>query len=164
MFYIGELRDSSMVRYTIAPNKRFLCASPKYLREQGVPSAPEDLTRHRCIALRENNEDLSLWKFARGKATRNVRIDPVLVSNNGEVVRQWTVQGKGIAIRSEWDAADFLQSKKLVQLLPESKIPPADVVALVPQRRGMSARAKTFIEFVMQHIGRTPPWRSGKEN
>jgi DNA-binding transcriptional LysR family regulator len=159
MFHIGELHDSSLVRYTIAPNRRLLCASPKYVRRKGMPAAPEDLAGHECITLRENNEDVSLWKFMRGKASRHVRIDPVLVSNDGDVVCQWAIKGKGIIVRSEWDVADALRSGKLVQLLPEWELAPADVVALVPQRKGMSARVKAFIAFVNEQFSPRPPWR-----
>jgi DNA-binding transcriptional LysR family regulator len=159
MFHIGELQDSSMVRYTIAPNKRLLCASPRYLRRKGMPSAPEDLAGHECITLRENNEDVSLWKFMRGKVSRHVRIDPVLVSNDGDVVCQWAIFGKGIIVRSEWDVADALKSGQLVHVLPEWELAPADVVALVPQRKGMSARVKTFIAFANEHFSPSPPWR-----
>lgn len=159
MFHIGELRDSSMVRYTIASNNRLLCASPRYLRRRGTPSAPEDLSGHECITLRENNEDVSLWKFMRGKVGRHVRIDPVLVSNDGDIILQWAIQGKGIIVRSEWDVADALKSGKLVHLLPEWELAPADVVALVPQRKGMSARVKAFIAFVNEHFSPRPPWR-----
>jgi DNA-binding transcriptional LysR family regulator len=159
MFHIGELHDSSMVRYTIAPNNRLLCAAPRYLKRKGTPLAPEDLNGHECIPLRENNEDVSLWKFTRGQTTRHVRIDPALVSNDGDVVRQWAIQGKGIIARSEWDVADALKSGQLVPLLPEWKLAPADVVALVPQRKGMSARVKAFITFVNEHFSPSPPWR-----
>jgi DNA-binding transcriptional LysR family regulator len=159
MFHIGELHDSSMVRYTIAPNKRLLCASPKYVRKRGMPAAPEDLSGHACISLRENNEDVSLWKFTRGKASRHVRIDPALVSNDGDIVRQWALLGKGIIARSEWDVADALKSGQLVHLLPQWELAPADVVALVPQRKGMSARVKAFIAFANAHFSPLPPWR-----
>jgi len=95
----------------------------------------------------------------RGKASRHVRIDPVLVSNDGDVVCQWAIKGKGIIVRSEWDVADALRSGKLVQLLPEWELAPADVVALVPQRKGMSARVKAFIAFVNEQFSPRPPWR-----
>ncbi len=159
MFHIGELHDSSLVRYTIAPNNRLLCAAPQYLKRKGKPLAPEDLAGHECITLRENNEDVSLWKFTRAQASRHVRIDPVLVSNDGDVVRQWAIHGKGIIVRSEWDVADALKAGQLVHLLPEWGLAPADVVALVPQRKGMSARVKTFIAFVNAHFSPRPPWR-----
>ncbi|CAN7418137.1 LysR family transcriptional regulator [Pseudoduganella sp. LjRoot289] len=159
MFHIGELHDSSMVRYTIAPNNRLLCASPQYLQRRGTPLAPEDLAGHECITLRENNEDVGLWKFTRGKASRHVRIDPALVSNDGEVVCLWAMRGRGIIVRSEWDVADALRSGQLAHLLPEWKLAPADIVALVPQRKGTSARVKAFITFVNGHFSPRPPWR-----
>ena len=159
MFHIGELHDSSMVRYTIAPNKRLLCASPRYLRRKGAPSAPEELSGHECITLRKNNEDASLWKFMLGKESRHVRIDPALVSNDGDVVLQWAMQGKGVIVRSEWDVADALKTGQLVHLLPEWELAPSDIVALVPQRKGMAARVKAFIVFVNTHFSPMPPWR-----
>lgn len=159
MFHIGELHDSSLVRYTIAPNKRLLCASPAYLRRCGTPSTPEELAAHACITLRENNEDVSLWKFMRGQESRHVRIDPALISNDGDVVCQWAIHGKGIIVRSEWDVAQALKAGQLVPLLPQWKLAPADVVALVPQRKGMSARVKAFIAFANAHFSPTPPWR-----
>jgi DNA-binding transcriptional LysR family regulator len=159
MFHIGELQDSNLVRYPMAPNKRLLCASPGYLRRKGMPAAPEDLTAHDCITLRQNNEDVSLWKFMRGAEGRNVRIDPVLAANDGDVIGQWAIHGKGIIVRSEWDVAEALKAGELVQLLPEWELAPADIVALVPQRKGMSARAKAFIAFVNGHFTPAPPWR-----
>lgn len=159
VFYIGELHDSSMVRYTIAPNDRLLCAAPKYLRTNGTPAAPEDLANHASLMLRENNENVSVWKFARGSVTRNVRVDPVLVSNDGEVIREWAIRGKGIAMRSEWDVADAIRAGKLVHLLPDWKMPAADIVALISQRKGVSARGRAFIDFVQAKFLPTPSWR-----
>lgn len=160
VFFIGGLRDSNMVSHPIASNDRLLCASPEYLRARGVPGDPDDLARHDCITLNENNEDVSLWRLTRGKATRCVRIAPVLSCNDGEVVRDWTIGGKGIAMRSEWDVADFIQSGRLVQVLPAWSIPPADIVALVPQRKRVSARGRAFIDFVRARFAPVPPWRA----
>jgi hypothetical protein len=33
------------------------------------------------------------------------------------------------------------------------------VAALLPQRKGMSARVKTFLDFVNGHFTPQPPWR-----
>eukprot|EP01034_Spumella_vulgaris_P032552 gene32552-40164_t len=159
VFFIGELRDSSMVSHPIASNDRLLCASPKYLRARGVPGDPDDLVHHDCITLNENSEDVSLWRLARGKASRCVRISPVLSCNDGEVVRDWAIGGKGIAMRSEWDVADCIRSGKLVQILPAWSIPPADIVALVPQRKRVSARGRAFIDYVRARFAPEPPWR-----
>jgi DNA-binding transcriptional LysR family regulator len=159
--HIGELLDSSQVAFRVATNERFLLVSPAYVKRNGVPDSPSALTRHACLVLRENDEDVTLWRFlgARRKE-QTVRVRAVLASNDGGVIKQWALAGRGVMIRSEWDVADELRSGKLVRLLPQWALPEANVVALVPQRRGMSARSRSFIEFLAARFQPEPPWRS----
>ena len=157
--HIGSLKDSSMVAYPIAPNARFICASPRYLAQHPAPKEPKDLAAHDCIVLRENHEDVTLWRFKRRRSEVAVRVPAVLSSNDGEVARQWALQGKGVVMRSEWDVAESLVSGRLVRLLPEWSLPDADVVALVASRAGLSARVKLFLSFLQARFTPLPPWR-----
>jgi DNA-binding transcriptional LysR family regulator len=158
--HIGSLGDSSMVAYPIAPNARFICAAPEYLAQRPAPRNPKDLAEHDCIVLRENYEDVTLWRF---RKKRNgevaVRVPAILSSNDGEVVRQWALRGKGVIMRSEWDVAESLASGRLVRLLPGWELPDADVVALVARRAGLSARVKLFLSFLQKRFQPLPPWR-----
>ena len=70
------------------------------------------------------------------------------------------IQAKRIIMRSEWDVADAIKAGQLVHVLPEWALAPADIVPLVPQRKGMSARVSTFIAFVNAHFSPIPSWRS----
>lgn len=157
--HIGDRSDSSMVAYPIAPNRRVLCASPAYLACHSAPRRPEELAIHHCIVLRENEEDVSLWRFRKGRSDVAVRISPDMSSNDGEVVRAWAVQGKGIIMRSEWDVAESLESGCLVRLLDDWHLPDADIVALISQRHGVSARVKLFLAFLQARFQPLPPWR-----
>lgn len=49
----------------IAPNRRHVCASPAFIEQHGLPENSEQLATLPCIALRENNEDVTLWHFTR---------------------------------------------------------------------------------------------------
>ena len=157
--HIGDLANSSMVAYPIAPNTRILCASPDYLARHAPPQRPEDLTGHQCLVLRENEEDVSLWRFRKGRTDAAVRIAPAMSSNDGDVTRQWALTGKGIIMRSEWDVAEHLASGRLVRLLDGWRLPDADIVALIPQRHGVSARVKLFLAFLQARFQPVPPWR-----
>src|SRR5882762_765941 len=98
MLYVGELRDSSLVTQCLAPNERFVCATSEYFTRTGTPSHPRDLLKHNCIALRENDEDVTMWRFTpsqRGKPV-GIRIEPTLSSNDGEVIRAWALAGAGV--------------------------------------------------------------------
>ena len=162
--HIGELRDSSQVAYPVAPNGRVLCAAPAYLRRAGQPENPDDLSAHACLVLRENDEDVTMWRLSNGngggKREAAVRVKPVLSSNDGDVIKQWALAGKGVMLRSEWDVADLLRAGKLARVLPAWQPPSANVVALVAERKGMSARVKTFLEFLAAEFKPKPPWRN----
>jgi DNA-binding transcriptional LysR family regulator len=130
------------------------------IEEGGAPAQPANLRGFRCIALRENDEDATRWQFRKGKPDEVVIwIDPTLASNDGEVVRQWAIAGAGIIARSEWSIADDLRAGRLVELLPDFAMPSADIVALLPARRGRSARTAQFVEFLQRAL-QPVPWRS----
>ncbi len=159
MVHIGELRDSTLVAYPLAPNRRILCASPAYLGRHGAPAKPEDLRDHDCIALRENDEDVTLWRFKRGRGPAvGVRITPVLSSNTGAAALEWALAGHGIVARSEWDVAEHLKARTLVPLLAGWNLPDANVVALVKSRQEQSARTAGFLAYLREAFA-TVPWR-----
>ncbi len=161
LIYIGELRDSSLVGRTLAPNARFLCASPDYVARHGMPMTPGDLAGHSCIVLKENDENITHWRLAPegdGNAV-SVRIHPALTTNDGGVARAWALAGMGIVMRSEWDVAEDLAANQLVEVLPGWRVPPANVVALVHARHGRSARTTRFIEYLQAAL-QPVPWRA----
>jgi DNA-binding transcriptional LysR family regulator len=158
MVHIGELRDSSLVSQYLAPNRRIVCASPHYIAQRGEPKHPDDLYAHDCIALRENDEDVTMWRFTpKGRdAAANVRIDPVLASNDGGTVRDWALAGLGIIVRSEWDVAEHLLSGRLVPLFGDWKLPDADIVALLNSRHGRSLRTTHFLDHLRASFSPLP--------
>jgi DNA-binding transcriptional LysR family regulator len=121
---------------------------------------------HDCIALRENDEDVTMWRFTpkHEGAPASVRIEPVLTSNDGGTVRDWALAGLGIIARSEWDVAEHLHAGRLVALLDAWTQPDADIVALISSRHGRSLRATRFLE-LLQASTLQQPWlpRVGNE-
>ncbi len=158
MVHIGELRDSSLVSKPLAPNRRILCAAPRYLVQRGEPQHPDELRAHDCIALRENDEDVTMWRFTptRAGSPTNVRIEPFLTSNDGGTVRDWALAGLGIIARSEWDVAEHLHAGRLVPLLEGWRLPDADVVALLSSRHGRSLRATRFLDYLQAAMSQSP--------
>jgi DNA-binding transcriptional LysR family regulator len=144
---------------TLAPNRRILCASPDYLAKAVPIQSPSDLMRHRCLVVRENDEDVTLWRFLRpSREPDTVRIRPTMCSNDGAVVREWALAGQGVAIRSEWNIAADLAAGRLKRVLPSWEVPPADVVAMLGTRFGRSARTTAFLAMLRQSLA-PPPWR-----
>ncbi len=158
--HIGGEPQHSLRAERLAPNARLLVASPAYVQAHGAPASPNDLRGARCIALRENEEDVTLWRFTDGaRRTTQVRIAPALASNDGDIVREWALAGEGIIMRSEWSVHDDIAAGRLLQLLPEYTLPSADVVAFVGARRGRSARTTAFIACLRAALS-SAPWLS----
>jgi DNA-binding transcriptional LysR family regulator len=162
--HIGELANSSRVAFRIAANERLMLASPAYLKREGIPKSPDDLPAHSCLLLQENDEDVGLWRMQSSRSkTATVRVQASLLSNDGDVIKQWALAGRGIMLRSEWDTASEIAAGKLVRVLPEWRLPEANVYALVPQRKGLSSRAREFIRFLSAQFQPEPPWRAVKK-
>jgi len=174
MIYIGELRDSSLKLAVLATNKRFICAAPGYISKSNPLKTPNDLKQHQCIALRENAEDVTMWKFSQSVNTKgvlnknklkdkgltkqeSVRIVPTLASNDGNVTKQWALNGHGIITRSEWDVAKELKQGSLVQLLTNYELASVDIVALLgTEQRARSSRTTKFLALLKEEIGKKP--------
>ncbi len=157
---IGVIKDSSWVVHPLARNQRVLCASAAYLKRHPAPTHPKQLIGHACVCIRENDEDVTLWHMRDASGARlTQRITPALTSNDGEVARAWAEQGLGIVLRSTWDVLPLISSKRLVHILPEWTFEAADIVALTPSRRGLSARVQQFIGHMRAGVRERLPQR-----
>lgn len=154
----GEPADARVIARRLAPNRRLLCASPKYLARHGEPKTPLDLARHNCISIRQGDEAYGLWRLVPvregGRPAEAVKVRGNLTTNDGEIAVNWALDGHGILMRAEWDIERFLKSGRLVQVLPQYKTPDADIYAVYPQRHQLSARIRTFVEFLSQTFDR----------
>ncbi|MGE8673403.1 MAG: LysR substrate-binding domain-containing protein, partial [Achromobacter kerstersii] len=64
------------------------------------------------------------------------------------------LDGHGILIRSEWDLAKYLKSGRLRVMLPDYTLPSADLFVYYPQRRNQTARARAFIDYLVDMFQR----------
>ena len=164
----GEPPDARVVARRLAPNRRLLCAAPKYLALHGMPKVPNDLTRHNCIGIRQGDEAYGVWRLAGGRGGKPhaeaVKIRGNLATNDGEIAVAWALDGHGILMRAEWDVERHLRSGRLVQVLPQHHTPGADIHAVWPQRHRLSTRVRSFVDLLSKSFERfgaggavTPP-------
>jgi DNA-binding transcriptional LysR family regulator len=144
----GDVPDARVVATKIADNRRLVCAAPSYLKEHGVPRAPNDLARFNCIVLRQNDAAYGTWRFTKGRQTETVKVRGTLSSNDGEVALNWALDGHGLLLRAEWDIAKYLRSGRLQIVLADYATPPADIHAIYPEKHRLSPKVKVFVEFL----------------
>ena len=150
----GEPGDTRVIAKKLATNRRILCASPKYIDAHGAPAHPSDLVRHNCICIRQGDEAYGTWRLHPDRDSNgpgeSVKVRGNLTTNDGEIAVGWALDGHGILMRAEWDIDRYLDSGRLVQILPQYRTPDADIYAIYPQHQHQSARIRTFVAFLSQ--------------
>jgi DNA-binding transcriptional LysR family regulator len=148
----GDVPDARINARLLLRNRRIVCASPGYVEKHGLPVTPHDLTRHACLVLRENESAYGAWNFTRGKKAETIKVDGPLSSNDGSAVLQWALDGRGIAVRSQWETDVLVRDGKLVVLLNDWALPNADIHAVYLERHQLSAKLRTFVEFLGEEL------------
>jgi DNA-binding transcriptional LysR family regulator len=150
---IGALADSSLVARRLAATRRVMVASPDYLARHGAPEQPDDLIHHRClvygqVAARQR------WQLARDGETILVPVASALCANNGEVLRDATCKGLGIALLPI--AGDATRAGRLVVVLDAYSPPPLPIHALYAPNRFLAAKTRLFIDFLAARFADAP--------
>jgi LysR family transcriptional regulator, transcriptional activator for dmlA len=148
----GEVPDARINARLLLKNRRLVCASPAFLKQHGSPASPQELAHHACLVLRENDSAYGTWHFARGKRTETVKVEGALSSNDGSTVLQWALDGRGIVVRSEWEIGAHIARGELVPLLADWTLPNADIHAVYLERNRLSAKLRTFIDFLGESL------------
>ena len=151
---LGHVREGNVIKRRIARNRRVLCASPAYLARFGMPQSLDDLKAHRCIPIRERDQDFGRWELDGPDGHVAIKVSGPLSANNGEIVRQWAIDGHGIILRSTWDICREIDTGVLLPVLPQY-FQQADVWAVYPSRLSVSAKVKVCVEFLEQWFEQT---------
>lgn len=155
---IGELPDSSLVARKLAPVRRILCATPKYLSKASIPKQLEDLDHHSLIAPHNQGP----WRLEGKKGSVVYRPVSTLITNSSEVVRETVLSDLGIALRSTWDIGSELKSGKLERVLPEYVSNKGlGIYAVYHSRNFLPAKTRLFIDYLAELFGPSPYWEVG---
>ena len=146
----GEMPDARVTARLLARNRRLLCAAPAYLERAGEPGSPRELARHPCLFIRESDDTFGTWHLKSGPRTESVKVRGPLASNDGECVLGWALEGQGILMRSMWEVAPLLRAGRLVPLLTDWQLPPADIYIVFATRSQLSPRIRALVDFLIE--------------
>jgi DNA-binding transcriptional LysR family regulator len=154
---IGRPEDSSWIARRLVANPRLIVAAPAYLERHGTPRHPEDLARHRCLALLRGARSFATWTFRVGEASVAYKVRGALAADNGELVHDWALRGEGLTRKSVWDVADDLAAGRLVSVLDQHADAAADIYAVYPTRRFVPVRVRRFIDLLEDRLQQAEP-------
>ncbi|MBI1890669.1 MAG: LysR family transcriptional regulator [Burkholderiales bacterium] len=158
---IATMTDSNLVRVKLADNQRVVVASPLYLKRHGTPKTLGDLSKHNCLAISSDGSQRG-WTFRQNGKNVTVKVSGNMECNDGEVLHNWALAGKGLAWRSMWEVGKEIESGKLVTVLNEYAAPGNDVYAVFSQRRHLPLRVRAFVDFLRHAYGEPGYWKKSK--
>lgn len=148
---VGDDIPGQHIGRRLVSNRRVLCAAPVYLQRHGTPKTLADLEQHHCLVIKERDNAFGIWNLERDGVQESVRVSGPLSSNNGEIVLQWALDGRGVLLRSLWDVKPLLEQGRLVQVLADYT-QSANVWAVYPTRLAYSGKLRACVEFLQEHF------------
>lgn len=154
---IGRLANSSLVARRLAPSRIVACAAPSYLGRRGHPSMPAELGLHDCLVYAyAPNRDV--WEFTGPNGLETVKVNGRLRANNGEALVAAAAAGLGIVSTPTFMVDRLLADRRLVPILERFPIPERGIYAVWPHGRHLSAKVRTFVDFLAARFAPEPYW------
>ncbi len=145
--------DSNITIRRLAETRRILAAAPSYLAERAAPRTPADLRKHDLLIYTHANNPNEL-RFTRGQETENLTVKGLLESTDGQVLRAAALDGMGILFQPTYILYDDIVAGRLIPLLEDWDLPRLTVNLAFPSRKHLSAKVRTFIDFLVSEFDR----------
>jgi DNA-binding transcriptional LysR family regulator len=148
---IGQPRDSTAIMRKLADNRRILVAAPAYLERHGRPHSLDELHNHLCLRYDDHTVP---WRLE-GPGAILVDFEPRcrLRANSGDAVQDWALAGQGVMLKSRIDVVAELVAGRLEHVLRDWQSAAAPIYALMPSRRHLSTKSRTFLDAVSASLG-----------
>ena len=158
---IGHVGSQGMVSKRLGWTQIVCCASPAYLARRSEPiRTPDDLAQHECLSY-TNVGMPNTWAFeSRDNDAAPVRCAfrrdtaPTMASCwHRSQCRAWASSTNPI---SSWRTRSAPASS--CQLLPDYQPPRSPIAAVYPSRRHLSAKVRSFVDFLAERYQRRHEW------
>ena len=145
---LGEQVAQDMIAVRIGPDfKQWVVGAPAYFERHGKPRTPNDLTEHRCIALRLPTSG-GVWSWPFVKAGRELKVRPAgqLSFNTITLQRDAALAGLGLGYLPEDVVSDHVAAGRLVRVLADWSTPMSGYHLYYPSRRQPTAAFSLLVD------------------
>lgn len=152
----GQITDTLVARRLVSI-RLVTAAAPAYLKQFGRPQTPADLANHNCLVY-TNSSRRGEWDFSGPQGDISMKVAGHFRANNGDLLRRAALAGEGIICEPSFLIGEDLASGALTPLLPDYHAPAIALFAVYPSRRHLSAKIRSFIDFLQANMSDPPAW------
>lgn len=150
---VGGLPDSSLVGVKLYDYRMIFVAHEQYVEAHGEPKSLGDFASHRMVKIATGN-----WGHTHELNTPDGTLDyPVpdtFTTNSYRSQLCAVLAGRGCALMHDFIAEPELRSGSLVRVLLDYETPSQSVYAVYADRTFVSARIRTFVDFLKDRLAR----------
>jgi len=152
---VGRQRDSSFKARKIGDSQRVVCASPEYLKKNGVPKTPADLEQHNCVTWRDHPGH-NTWVFRGPGDAFKVRVSGGFFAKNADALVAASVAGLGLLLLPDWNMGIEIRHEQLCPVLTDYEASPAasPVYAVHAHQRHVPPKIRVFIDFLIESFAK----------
>jgi LysR family transcriptional regulator, regulator for bpeEF and oprC len=154
----GEITDQSLVARRICEFHTLPCASPEYLKHNGMPRHPRDLAgeRHTVINYFSHRTGQPYsWKFERDDERFEIEGRHQLSVNDSRANVAAGLAGLGVALIATFQAQEHIASGALQPVLLDWCAEPIPIYVVYPPNRHLSAKLRVFVDWVAEEFARS---------
>ena len=153
-FFLGQPEDSTLRIRKIADVARVLVASPAYVAARGMPKDGDALVedKHDCLNLRFPGATEFQWPLVTAEGVRRFRVAGRYECDDGDVLTDWALAGRGIALKPVFEVAAHLADGTLVPVAVDTPPEPVQMACLYTHRRRQDPKARLFMDFATERI------------
>lgn len=153
---ISPSNNDQLVARRLGAVRLWLAASPGYLSAHGIPRKPADLSAHAALTY-AYTPNPRIWRLLDGKGVvHDVRVGGPLHCNSGDLSIAAAIAGLGVVLEPDFMLQPALASGALVRVMPDHESPPADIWAVYPSRRHLSAKVRVFVGHIVESFAAAP--------
>jgi DNA-binding transcriptional LysR family regulator len=148
--------DSNVTIRRLGETRRILAASPRYFAQHGFPKTLQELQQHKLLIYTHANNpnELRFTRLSEDRATTTIHVRGLLESNDGQVLRAAALDGMGILVQPTYILYEDIVAGRLVPVLDEWDLPRLTINLAYPSRKHLSAKVRTFIDFIAEHFAK----------
>ncbi len=151
---IGDLPSSGLVAVRVGHVRQVVCASPDYLKTNGIPNAPQDLQAHKIVSIAAITPHTE-WRFGKDR-DQVVRIKPRLSVSNVGAGLALARSGWGLARVLSYQIGPDLQTGELQTVLEPFEPTRLPVHLVHQQGRRVTAKLRCFLDFARDRLREVP--------
>ena len=144
---IGKLSDSTMMAKKLSHRTNFVCASPSYIDQYGMPHSLTELSKHNCLL-----GTLDYWHFKGLGKDRNIRVAGKVRYNSGYSLVDAALKGLGVVQLPDYYVNKHLASGELITLLDNYREPEEGIWAVYPHNRHLSPKIRLLVDYLAERL------------